>query len=144
MNTYVMSDIHGCFDKFQEMLKEVKFSDEDQLIMAGDYIDRGPQNYEMLNWILDPPENVLLICGNHDREFVANVKLMQQVMETELKSFDIHSTKANKILYQLTSLLLAEEDKSKQSFFIYAACISRQTAVGPDNPVARNDQSLLP
>ena len=125
MNTYVMSDIHGCFDKLQEMLKKIEFSEEDQLIIAGDYIDRGPQNYEMLNWILDPPDNVLLLCGNHDRKFVTNVQLMQQVMETEIKGFNINSADANKALYQLTALLMKDENDDQPSLFDYYGTIGK-------------------
>ena len=125
MNTYVMSDIHGCFDKLQEMLKKIEFTQEDQLIIAGDYIDRGTQSYEMLNWILNPPENVLLLCGNHDREFVTNVQLMQQVMETEIKNFDINSADAAKILYQLTKLLMTDGNDDGPSLFDYYGTIGR-------------------
>ena len=49
MSTYVISDIHGCFSAFQRMLEKINFSDNDKLIIAGDIIDRGPENYEMLN-----------------------------------------------------------------------------------------------
>ncbi len=51
MSVYVMSDIHGYFDVLQTMLKKIDFSDEDELIIAGDYIDRGPQSLEMLRWM---------------------------------------------------------------------------------------------
>ena len=79
MSTYVMSDIHGCYDELNEMLQKVKFCDEDTLIVAGDYIDRGKQNFEMLEWITNPPDNVVFIKGNHDVEFTQYVKLMDEV-----------------------------------------------------------------
>lgn len=69
MNTYVMSDIHGCYDAFIEMLEKIEFSKNDQLVLAGDYIDRGPKSYEMLNWLEDAPDNILCLKGNHDAEF---------------------------------------------------------------------------
>lgn len=50
MNTYVMSDIHGCYDEMYNMFDKIGFSENDQLIIAGDYIDRGNQSYEMLCW----------------------------------------------------------------------------------------------
>lgn len=56
MSTYVMSDIHGCYDELMTMLRKIKFSAEDKLIIAGDYIDRGTQNYEMLKWIESMPD----------------------------------------------------------------------------------------
>ena len=69
MSTYVMSDIHGCYTAFRDMLKKINFTDEDQLIIAGDIIDRGPENYEMLKWFESSPENVTFLLGNHDDEF---------------------------------------------------------------------------
>ncbi len=51
MSTYVISDIHGCFDEFQTMLGRIGLTAEDRLILAGDYIDRGKQNLEMLRWL---------------------------------------------------------------------------------------------
>lgn len=62
---------------FIQMLQVIGFLQENQLIIVGDYIDRGQQNAEVLHWILNPPENVLLLCGNHDKEFVTNVELMR-------------------------------------------------------------------
>lgn len=39
---YVMSDIYGCFDKYQAMLREIDFSSHDTLYVLGDVIDCGP------------------------------------------------------------------------------------------------------
>ncbi len=78
MSTYVISDIHGCYDEFQNMLHKIRLSDNDRLILAGDYIDRGPKSREMLQWLEKCPPNVVPIKGNHDAEFVEYVHLMQQ------------------------------------------------------------------
>ena len=48
MSTYVMSDLHGCYDDFMKMQEAVRFTDCDRLILAGDLIERGSQDYEML------------------------------------------------------------------------------------------------
>ena len=37
---YVMSDIHGCHDLFQQMCTQIGFSEEDDLYILGDFIDR--------------------------------------------------------------------------------------------------------
>lgn len=42
MNTYVMSDIHGCYDEFQQMLEKIHFSDRD-LLIAPEIILTGEQ-----------------------------------------------------------------------------------------------------
>lgn len=68
MGTYVISDIHGCYKEFLTMLDKIRFSDTDQLVLAGDYIDKGKQSYEILQWIGNCPANVVFIRGNHDEE----------------------------------------------------------------------------
>ena len=51
MSIYAMSDIHGSYDAFCEMLSLIKMTDNDELILLGDYVDRGPKSYEMLKWL---------------------------------------------------------------------------------------------
>lgn len=63
--TYVMSDIHGRYDKYLEMLEEIDFGDEDTLYILGDMIDRGPDGLRVL---LDAAQrsNVICLIGNHE------------------------------------------------------------------------------
>lgn len=78
MSTYVMSDIHGCYEELMAMMEQIGLQPSDRLIVAGDYIDRGAQNFEMLQWIMDPPENVILLKGNHDDRFVTYVGMLAE------------------------------------------------------------------
>ena len=71
MATYVMADIHGCYTEFQTMLRKIKFDGEkDELIIAGDIIDRGKENFEMLEYAASYPEGVTFLMGNHDKDFI--------------------------------------------------------------------------
>lgn len=81
MSTYVMTDIHGHYDAMKRMLGKIGFSSGDRLIFAGDYIDRGPDSYEMLRWIENPGENVVLVRGNHDEEFRCYVEVMGMIFQ---------------------------------------------------------------
>ncbi|MCI5958593.1 MAG: metallophosphoesterase [Lachnospiraceae bacterium] len=98
MGTYVISDIHGCYDEFMEMLEKIQFHDDDNLICAGDYIDKGPKNAEMLYWILNAPFNAILIRGNHDEDFVQNIDAMR-IIGTKM-GIDPDDTGDTMILYQ--------------------------------------------
>ena len=62
---YVMSDLHGCHALFQQMLEKIQFSDEDDLYILGDFIDRGDTPIPLL---LDCMErsNVYPLVGNHE------------------------------------------------------------------------------
>lgn len=74
MSIYVMSDIHGCYDRLNETLSLISLSNEDELILAGDYVDRGNQSLEVLRWIASKPENVTFLKGNHDAQFAHYVR----------------------------------------------------------------------
>ena len=70
MSTYVISDIHGCYSAFMKLLEQINFSDDDELIIAGDIVDRGSETYEMLRYMEKQPHNVRFIIGNHDYDFM--------------------------------------------------------------------------
>lgn len=63
--TYVISDIHGQFDALMEMLKLIEFTEDDELYVLGDVIDRGPKSVECIKWIM-MQDNVLTLLGNHE------------------------------------------------------------------------------
>lgn len=63
--TYVMSDIHGCYQEYSEMLKKIAFSDTDLLYIIGDVVDRGPDVLPLLEDIM-ARRNVRLLAGNHE------------------------------------------------------------------------------
>ena len=46
--TYVMSDIHGNYTAFKQMLKEINFTDDDLLYIVGDLVDYGSESMELL------------------------------------------------------------------------------------------------
>lgn len=93
MSTYIMTDIHGHYGAMKKMLDHIGFSTEDRLICAGDYIDRGPENAEMLEWMENPGGNVTLVRGNHDEEFVYYVELMKRILHQRKQGMDGHGNK---------------------------------------------------
>lgn len=42
MSTYVISDIHGQYNMFIELLDKIDLKDTDTLYILGDVLDRGP------------------------------------------------------------------------------------------------------
>ena len=67
---FAISDIHGCFKPFYELVKDViKLTKSDQLFLLGDYIDRGDQSKEVIDFIIDltlEGFNVATLIGNHE------------------------------------------------------------------------------
>lgn len=66
MATYVLSDIHGCYDELINVLEKISFSNEDELYVLGDLFDRGPKNAEVLKWFINADDNIHFLRGNHD------------------------------------------------------------------------------
>ena len=62
---YCISDIHGMYDKFIELLEKIGFSDSDTLYILGDVLDRGPQPITTLLKIMECP-NMIMLAGNHE------------------------------------------------------------------------------
>ena len=78
--TYVMSDLHGHYEKYRKMLEKIAFSDDDELYILGDAVDRGPQSAELLLDMSMRP-NVYPILGNHD--MMASVLLKKLCSQIE-------------------------------------------------------------
>jgi len=65
MSKYVISDIHGQFDMFMELIEKIKFYEKDELYILGDVVDRGPDACKTLLWMMQH-DNIFPIIGNHE------------------------------------------------------------------------------
>lgn len=63
--TYVMSDIHGMYDKYAEILRKIDFKESDELYVIGDVVDRGAAPMKVLLDMMSR-KNVYPLMGNHD------------------------------------------------------------------------------
>ena len=67
MTDYVVGDIQGCFDELIGLLKKVRFNpDTDNLIAAGDIVNRGPKSLETLRFCKSLGKSFQMVLGNHD------------------------------------------------------------------------------
>ena len=82
MPTYVISDIHGCYDQYRALLHKINFSKEDRLIVLGDVIDRGPDPIKVLLDLMHR-ENVTLIMGNHEATAITVLRQLTSEITVE-------------------------------------------------------------
>lgn len=80
---YVMSDLHGCYNKYRQMLEKIKLNNNDTLYILGDVIDRGDAGLDILFDIMKKP-NVIPILGNH--EYMAYTVLKK--LNVEIKEYN--------------------------------------------------------
>ena len=62
---YVISNIHGNYTKFKEMLDKISFSDNDIMYVLGDVVDYGDEAMELV-CDLSVRMNVYPVMGEHD------------------------------------------------------------------------------
>jgi len=71
---FAISDIHGCFKTFYELVvNTIRLTRNDKLVLLGDYIDRGPGSREVIDFIINLKArdfNVVTLAGNHEQMLV--------------------------------------------------------------------------
>lgn len=103
---YVCADIHGHKDKFDRLLEKINLQKDDQLIILGDVIDRGPDGILLLQEIKDNPQFVLML-GNHEY-------MMLQTLESSKGIFAMHRWYNNGGMITHRAFLELPEDQQYQ------------------------------
>ena len=86
--TYVISDIHGQYDMFMELLDKIKLKDSDTLYILGDVLDRGPHPIKTLKKLMKMP-NVICLVGNHELMALECLNfLMKEIADTSIEELD--------------------------------------------------------
>jgi serine/threonine protein phosphatase 1 len=65
---FVISDIHGRYEKLLRALELSGYSQSDRLIFLGDYINRGERSHEVVEYLIDMSKNQdnIFLRGNHE------------------------------------------------------------------------------
>lgn len=86
--TYVMSDIHGQYDLFMELLDKIKLKETDTLYVLGDILDRGPHPIRTLKKLMEMP-NAICLVGNHELMALECLEfLMKEITDTSIAELD--------------------------------------------------------
>lgn len=68
-----VSDIHGCYETFENLLDKTGLTKSDQLFILGDFIDRGPYSRAVIDRVerlLAEGYSVFPLRGNHEQLFL--------------------------------------------------------------------------
>ena len=83
--TYVMSDVHGEYSVFLDLLSKINFSKQDTLYICGDIMEKGPHTVRLAKYIF-AHDNIHVIRGNHEEEFI---KYFQSLMLKRDGDYDV-------------------------------------------------------
>ena len=88
MANYVIADIHGEYDAFEELLAKISFGDEDTLYILGDVLDRGPNPIKVMRKLMTMP-NAICIAGNHEVMALECLEfLLQEISNKAIENLD--------------------------------------------------------
>ncbi|MGB6379475.1 MAG: metallophosphoesterase, partial [Syntrophobacteria bacterium] len=67
---FAIGDIHGCYDRLKTLMEKIPIDcSRDALVFIGDYIDRGPHSFEVVDYLIQLKSRVpeiIFLKGNHE------------------------------------------------------------------------------
>lgn len=83
-----IGDIHGCHLEFADLLAQINLTQDDQLILLGDLVNRGPDSTKVID--LARQNNAISLLGNHELRLL-NYRRdgdKKNLRETDLDTFE--------------------------------------------------------
>lgn len=128
---FAIGDIHGCYTPFHELVvKIIDLKKTDRLILLGDYIDRGEQSKEVIDFIIDLRKkgfDVTPLIGNHESMLLESYSdpgmlylWFMNSGEATLKSFGIQDIKEMESRYINFFSTLKFFESSGNFLFVHA------------------------
>ncbi len=77
---FIIGDVHGNFESFEQVLRHVKAQPGARLFVAGDMSDRGPNSLAVIKAVLDNPGVVFAVRGNHEEMVLDSIKSLEAVL----------------------------------------------------------------
>lgn len=98
----VIGDIHGCAKTFHKLVnKKIRPGKEDELVLLGDCVNKGPDSKGVLDFIMELKAsglNVITLRGNHEQNLLDGLKHPWEEIAFKnrgglatLKSFNVNS-----------------------------------------------------
>lgn len=75
MATWVIGDIHGCWETLQRLLDRIRWDPTgDELWLVGDLVNRGPRSVDVLRWAVQNDRRIVSVLGNHDLHLLGRAR----------------------------------------------------------------------
>lgn len=143
MSTYLIGDVHGCYDELIALLAQVEFDPRrDTLWLAGDLVARGPGSLEVLRYVKSLGDSVRLVLGNHDLHLLAVFAgISRNKPKDRLKSL-LEAPDADELLNWLRRQPLLQVDEEKKLVMAHAG-ITPQWDLETAQQCARDVEAVL-
>lgn len=75
---FAIGDIHGCLETLKDLLENhIKPGKEDEIILLGDYIEKGPKSKEVLDYLISlriDGYKLVSLLGNKEKELLTKLR----------------------------------------------------------------------
>ena len=143
MSTYLIGDIHGCYDELQSLLAQVAFDPvQDTLWLTGDLVARGPDSLEVLRFVRSLGDAVKLVLGNHDLHLLAVFAGISRNKPKDRITSLLAAEDADELINWLRRQPLLQVDEEKKLVMAHAG-ITPQWDIETAQSCAREVEAVL-
>ena len=97
---FAIGDIHGCYDRLKTLMDKIPIDlSRDTLVFIGDYIDRGPNSVEVVEYLMKLKKRVpevIFLKGNHEDmldKFITGADRFTYLLNGGQQTLDSYLTK---------------------------------------------------
>lgn len=124
MSTYLIGDVHGCYNELQEILLQVEFNPTvDNLWLTGDLVSRGPLSLEVLRLVRSLGNSMRMVLGNHEIHLLAVYAGIKQNKKIDRLTSIIEATDVELLINWLRHQPILQVDYNKKIVMTHAGII---------------------
>lgn len=143
MSTYLIGDVHGCYDELHSLLQQVAFdAEKDTLWLTGDLVARGPGSLEVLRYVRSLGSAVRMVLGNHDLHLLAVFAGISRNKPKDRLTPLLEAPDADELINWLRRQPLLQVDEEKKLVMAHAG-ITPQWDIETAKMCAREVESVL-
>jgi len=143
MSTYLIGDVHGCYDELKSLLGQVAFDPQhDELWLTGDLVARGPASLDVLRYVRSLGDSVRLVLGNHDLHLLAVYAGISRNKPKDRITTLIQAEDADVLINWLRRQPLLQVDEEKKLVMAHAG-ITPQWDIETAKTCAREVEAVL-
>lgn len=143
MSTYLIGDVHGCYDELRSLLDQVAFEpQQDELWLTGDLVARGPASLDVLRFVRSLGDSVRLVLGNHDLHLLAVYAGISRNKPKDRITPLLQADDADELINWLRRQPLLQVDEEKKLVMAHAG-ITPQWDIATAKMCAREVESVL-
>ncbi len=143
MSTYLIGDVHGCYDELIALLDQVEFNPaQDVLWLTGDLVARGSGSLEVLRYVRGLGSAVRLVLGNHDLHLLAVFAGISRNKPKDRISPLLEAPDADLLINWLRRQPLLQVDEEKKLVMAHAG-ITPQWDLATAKQCARDVEAVL-